>query len=605
MHWLGSNRTTALLGVVAGIAVCALGDSSYQADRVRGLPYKSGEQPVHESYAGHITVRTWSPRDAPPDSGQAKLFYWYFPAIAPKTADPPLLLWLQGGPGSSSMVGLFTEMGPFDLTDDGEFVRRNITWANEYDLLVVDQPAGTGFSSVTPAANLTLDDLYPLAQQLPANVVDAWRAKYPKSVDHYANIESPMTVEYIVGQAHEVIRNLTQPAERWPWYKRPFVKKLVRLLSVRDANVPRYLASQWAADSHFAVAEADASNEFVIPTPWDTADPYLVNSGYRPTAQAKTIWEKIGLPNDDADDFVDGYATNMRAVGKDMWTFMQAFFDRRPELRARDFYILSESYGGKFVPGIAAYIEQKNEQLAELKESANEQAIRLRGVLIGDSLVHPPLQILAHGGIGFAWGLLDADQADTVDLLAFKAASHTLDGDLEMGNAVRLLLFDFYRNVTGGVNWYDIRKRNHQYKRSYLDRGLNQQVVRRALHSEDIAYGKDWGVYYYLTKDIMRTTAPLFPFLLERGLKVQLAQGQFDFRDGVAANTLWINEAQWGGKKQFAMADRQQWWLGKELVGYDRSGGNLTHRVILNAGHMAPGDQPKACQDMVDRFAAQ
>ncbi|KAJ1845105.1 hypothetical protein LPJ70_002653, partial [Coemansia sp. RSA 2708] len=92
MHWLGSNRTTALLGVVAGIAVCALGDSSYQADRVRGLPYKSGEQPVHESYAGHITVRTWSPRDAPPDSGQAKLFYWYFPAIAPKTADPPLLL---------------------------------------------------------------------------------------------------------------------------------------------------------------------------------------------------------------------------------------------------------------------------------------------------------------------------------------------------------------------------------------------------------------------------------------------------------------------------------------------------------------------------------
>ncbi|KAJ2259636.1 hypothetical protein EV176_006859, partial [Coemansia sp. RSA 451] len=102
--------------------------------------------------------------------------------------------------------------------------------------------------------------------------------------------------------------------------------------------------------------------------------------------------------------------------------------------------------------------------------------------------------------------------------------------------------------------------------------------------------------------DIMRTTAPLFPHLLERGLDVQLVQGQFDFRDGVAANTLWINEAQWGGRKQYVMADRQHWSLGKELAGFVRSGGNLTHRVILNAGHMAPGDQPEACQDMVDRF---
>ncbi|KAJ2417246.1 hypothetical protein GGF47_005325, partial [Coemansia sp. RSA 2524] len=144
--------------IVVGLVLFACGDSSYQADRVSGLPYKDGEQPLHESYAGHITVRTWTPPQGQSDSGQAKLFYWYFPAIAPKTEQPPLLMWIQGGPGSSSMIGLFTEMGPFDLTDDGEFVRRNITWANEYDLLVVDQPAGTGFSSVTPQANLTLDD---------------------------------------------------------------------------------------------------------------------------------------------------------------------------------------------------------------------------------------------------------------------------------------------------------------------------------------------------------------------------------------------------------------------------------------------------------------
>ncbi|KAJ1824599.1 hypothetical protein LPJ73_009286, partial [Coemansia sp. RSA 2703] len=79
---------------------------------------------------------------------------------------------------------------------------------------------------------------------------------------------------------------------------------------------------------------------------------------------------------------------------------------------------------------------------------------------------------------------------------------------------------------------------------------------------------------------------------------VDLNQGQFDFRDGVASNTLWINELAWSGRQKFAMADRQQWWLEKELAGYKRNGGNLTHWTILNAGHMSPGDQPAFCLDM-------
>ncbi|KAJ1734747.1 hypothetical protein LPJ61_000916 [Coemansia biformis] len=580
----------------------------HQADRVVGLPYRPGDQPVHESYAGHITVRTWTPPGAAPGSGQAKLFYWYFPAIAPKVGDPPLLLWIQGGPGSSSMIGLFTEMGPLELTDDGEFFRRNVTWANEYDLLVVDQPAGTGFSSVTPQANLTLDDLYPLARQLPDNVQQAWRAAYPGSTSQYTQIRSPMTAEFVAAQARDAARSLEMPAENWPARTQPFLGKLAASLSARGSKLGRqpgmrsFLVPRRRPDQRLVEEGRAPMDALVIADIDEAADPFLVNAGYGPARPARTVWEKTGLSSDEAGDFVDGYATNMRAVGKDMWAFLQAFFGQRPQLRTRDFYLLSESYGGKYVPGIAAYIGQQNDKLAAGARSDSDALIRLRGVLIGNSLVHPALQVLAHGGIGFAWGLLDADQADTVDLLAFKAASHALDGELEMANEVRLMLFDFYRNATGGINWYDIRQRNHQYKRLYLDRGLNQPAVRRALHSEDIPYGKDWGVYFHLTRDIMRTTAPLFPYLLERGLRVELVQGQFDFRDGVAGNTLWINGVQWAGRQQFAEADRQQWWLGKDIAGFVRAGGNLTHCVILNAGHMAPGDQPEACQDMVDRF---
>ncbi|KAJ1895296.1 hypothetical protein LPJ66_004679 [Kickxella alabastrina] len=574
----------------------------YADDRVVGLPYKAGEQPLHESYSGHITVRTWTPEGgAPKDSGSAKLFYWYFPAIAPKVEEPPLLLWIQGGPGSSSMIGLLTEMGPLALTDDGEFTRRNMTWANHYDLLVVDQPAGTGFSSVSPRANLTLDDLFPMANMMPKSVVDSWKAEYPGNVNDYKFIKSPMTIEFIVAEAQDMLRKLMHPLVKLSSKTAPFGEMFTNVLKSRQSEIPDVLSSIRRSIRFHEHTGLDQVGSFSLPKDGgsddNSDDPFLVNSGYAEERENKTVWEKIGLTSDESGDFVNGYATNMRAVGKDMWTFMQIFFEQRPALRKRDFYVFSESYGGKYVPAIATYIDHQNVKFGK----DNLQAVNLRGVSIGNSLVHPVLQILAHGSIGFAWGLLDVEQADTIDLLAFKAINHTLNGDLEAGNEIRLLMFDYFRNITGGVNWYDIRRRNHSYKRTYLDQGLNNPVVREALNTKDIAYGVDHGVYYYLSGDIMRTTAPLFPTLLNK-YSVHLNQGQFDFRDGVAGNTLWINGLKWPDRSKFSLADRQQWWLEKELVGYTRSGGNLSHWVILNAGHMSPGDQPEACLDMARRI---
>lgn len=102
----------------------------------------------------------------------SNLFFWFFPAVGTehqydgdrddedfddyedkkhrntnKTDDRPVVLWLNGGPGSSSMFGLFTENGPFFVNDDHVSIRRNpYSWHTKYSMLFVDQPAGTGFS---------------------------------------------------------------------------------------------------------------------------------------------------------------------------------------------------------------------------------------------------------------------------------------------------------------------------------------------------------------------------------------------------------------------------------------------------------------------------
>lgn len=52
-------------------------------------------------------------------------FYWFFPAQnGDKNA--PIILWLQGGPGASSLFGLFVEVGPLSFNADGKMGRMNV-----------------------------------------------------------------------------------------------------------------------------------------------------------------------------------------------------------------------------------------------------------------------------------------------------------------------------------------------------------------------------------------------------------------------------------------------------------------------------------------------
>eukprot|EP00960_Hanusia_phi_P043564 756123-Hanusia_phi.AAC.1 len=91
------------------------------------------------SYTGFFTVDALS---------GSNMFFWYFPALS-GNADAPLLIWLQGGPGGSSMFGLFHEIGPFTLSKDNGKVkldRRTNSWNDRYSLLFIDNPVGAGFS---------------------------------------------------------------------------------------------------------------------------------------------------------------------------------------------------------------------------------------------------------------------------------------------------------------------------------------------------------------------------------------------------------------------------------------------------------------------------
>ena len=59
----------------------------------------------------------------------------------------PLVLWLNGGPGATSMQGALRENGPCFIADDSNSTYFNPwSWNNEANVLYVDQPLHTGFS---------------------------------------------------------------------------------------------------------------------------------------------------------------------------------------------------------------------------------------------------------------------------------------------------------------------------------------------------------------------------------------------------------------------------------------------------------------------------
>ncbi|KAF9644836.1 serine carboxypeptidase [Thelephora ganbajun] len=74
------------------------------------------------------------------------MWFWFFAARnSPDTA--PLTVWLNGGPGSSSMIGLFQEHGPCLINNDSSTVRLNPqSWNENSNVLYLDQPVGVGFS---------------------------------------------------------------------------------------------------------------------------------------------------------------------------------------------------------------------------------------------------------------------------------------------------------------------------------------------------------------------------------------------------------------------------------------------------------------------------
>jgi hypothetical protein len=75
--------------------------------------------PGVDDYAGYISLNE-----------KTNMFFWFFEARE-NPSEKPLTLWLNGGPGSDSLIGLFQEHGPCNVTEDLKTELNPYSW-NEH-----------------------------------------------------------------------------------------------------------------------------------------------------------------------------------------------------------------------------------------------------------------------------------------------------------------------------------------------------------------------------------------------------------------------------------------------------------------------------------------
>jgi len=125
------------IALVAALAVSfsSLVSTAPAGDLVTGIPGMNDtfSYPV---YSGFLNL-----------TDTKRIYYLFEGALNDTDNDKPIIMWSNGGPGCSSLLGWLTEIGHYQIGDDDKFYENPHSWNAFANVLYFDHPAPVGFST--------------------------------------------------------------------------------------------------------------------------------------------------------------------------------------------------------------------------------------------------------------------------------------------------------------------------------------------------------------------------------------------------------------------------------------------------------------------------
>jgi len=374
---------------------------------------------------------------------QGDLFYWLFRSQQSPENDP-LVIWLQGGPGSSSEIGVFFEHGPWQFDAHGNLERREYSWNRIANMLYIDQPAGVGLSR----------------------------------------------------EASEV------------------------------------------------------------------------------------------------------YACHTSECGAQrlLW-FLLGFYDKYPEFRDRDLYIMGESYGGHYVSTFAHRVFSYNVDA--------DSPISLRGFAVGNGIINMKWQFDSFAEYAIGRNLITEEQLPELLMLEQKIFEQEQTIGINAA-AYSILGSEILRD--GEINMYDVTVKG-DYDWSNLNRFMNDPKIRKILGGD--ATKKYDGlseetVYFNFMPDYWLNVDPQISQMLDNSdIKALIYCGMNDFICNCVGQRNWITKMPWSGQALYNAKTAVPFITNGKVHGTSKTAKNFQYVEIADAGHMLPMNQPEAAFKMFSLFISQ
>ncbi|KAK0191487.1 peptidase S10 serine carboxypeptidase [Armillaria mellea] len=294
------------------------------------------------------------------------------------------------------------------------------------------------------------------------------------------------------------------------------------------------------------------------------------------------------------------------AAAKNVHAFITIFFETFKQFSGRSASSLWRVVWGsvRYLPVFASEIYDQN----QIAKADGHPTLNLQSVLIGNgitdiSTLYPGRYEIECGTAGSRRSFQSISICVRMKTALPRCQSAMLEGCIEQ--------FDLI-NCKAAVNFCD-----NELSTGMWASGRNVYDISKMCIGDDLCYAENTAIKKYLdlpqTRKLLGVETP-YNFsacsstvnqnfnvhmdkwvaptqyyvagLLDRGIRVLIYAGTYDWQCNWVANKLWVDKLDWSGKKEYIEAQWEDWFVGDSKAGEIKQTPLLTFATIRGAGHM-------------------